>query len=173
MNGRQMSIAEQVQAQEYRGRRTFLVAAWVFGLATAVLLAYGDRAGALRWLAQHGILMGLVTVVILRRWLMGAQGWMLPLAMTLTLAPIPIWVAGGFDPLLVYMAALVMSAATRDRRAPLPALGIVVLSAAWSAWNGRLGTDNLVFNGGMLVIVGLILHLITSRCVAAASGQLE
>lgn len=166
MRQQQLSINDRILAINASARRVFVVAAWLFGLVNFLLMAWGDWSnGALTWLGIHVVLAAIPTVLLATSKNDDLLNLILPLSMSTSMALVTVVVTSGYNPWVALFAALPLSTCTRDYRAPLPALGIVLAAFGWSLWTGNAPAlrENMAVHLGLLVIVGFVTFIVTLR----------
>ncbi|HLN60666.1 MAG TPA: methyl-accepting chemotaxis protein [Symbiobacteriaceae bacterium] len=159
-------ITARILALNASARRTFVVAAWLFGLINFVLLGHKDWSnGSLVWLGIHVVLAAIPTIMLATSKNDELLNLVLPLTMTTSMAAVTVVVTSGYNPWVVLFAALPLSTCTRDYRAPLPALGITLVAFGWSLWRGTAPAlqEDLIFHLGLLIIIGIVIFIVTLR----------
>jgi len=161
------SIAAQIAEQESRSRRTFVIASWILGLLIFGVLSVNGLAESWRWGLFHFILTMILTLLLTRKTNPRLMSLLVPLTMVTSVATMNLLTGISTFGMLPYITAVTLSIATRDQRAPLPSLAIVLALASIDVWGvgiTKLESGAAVsFAFGVLVVVGVILHLVTSR----------
>ncbi len=163
-----VGIKERLHQQETQSQKVFVIVQWIIFVLLAVLLYRLDPAGAVRWVLLQSVISIVPTVMMLRKANPRTLSFVLPVALATSLCSVTFLVQGGYPFWVLMFAAISMSIATRDSRAPVPVLILVLGTIAYQYFFGTGEVQAEIGRGFDLslyltLLAGLLLFLVTRR----------